>query len=57
MAQVLQGDESAARVQPLPPPSFLSLPDALHGSSIASFLPDGDKGNARLHVSEVMGVV
>jgi len=29
------------------------LPDALHGS-IASFLPDGDKGNAsRLCISEV----
>jgi hypothetical protein len=36
-----------------PPPTFLSLPDLAH-ATIASFLPDGNKGNAsRLRVSEV----
>ena len=40
------------RIQPAPaPPSFPSLPDLAH-ASIASFLPDGNKGNeSRLRVS------
>lgn len=42
-----------ALIQPPPaPPSFPSLPDLAH-ASIASFLPDGNKGNdSRLCVAE-----
>lgn len=47
-------DEVPIQDPPAPPvPPFLSIPDLAH-SSIASFLPDGDKPKiSRLHVSEV----
>ena len=52
MALPVQDGEGNARPQPAPEPSFLRLPDIAH-SSIASFLPDGNKVNdSRLRVSE-----
>lgn len=53
MVQRQRDDDGDVRVQPAPaPPSFPSLPDHAH-SCIASFLPDGNKGNdSRLRVSE-----
>lgn len=36
----------------LPLPSFTTLPGAVHGV-IASFLPDGDRKDSRLHLSEL----
>ena len=60
MARCARDDDDQARSHPplgppslsLSKPSFLALPDIAH-SSIAAFLPDGNKGsNSRLRVSE-----
>lgn len=46
-------DDNDVRVQPPTGALFLSLPDLAH-SSIASFLPGGNRGNdSRLRMSEV----
>ena len=48
-----QDDDGHVQPHPAISPFFLSLPDIAH-ASIASFLPDGNKGNdSRLRVSEV----